>query len=390
VIIAIMVDLQLVRMKTFRRVVIIRSNPVGPDPRVQRVARALSEVGYKVTILGWDRMGELPVTEHSPYATINRFVIPAEFGQGIRNLPSLLRWEIALLKWLFQHRREYDIIHACDFDTILPSLIVRVLFGKKVVYDIFDFYAEMLRATPNIFKRLIWIVDVWAISHVDAVIVVDEFRRSQITGSKPRRLIIINNTPKDSLHEFRNSLIRRPFGSVLHLSFIGVLYIERGLVELLEVLNKHPEWSLDLAGFGGDEEVIMPRAKPLTNVRFHGRISYERAMELNWKADALIATYDPRIPNHRYASPNKLFEAMMLGKPIVVAEGTNMDRIVEEAGCGIVVPYGDVTELEGALSELARDESLRSRLGEAGRKAYDSRFNWNIMRRRLIDLYHTL
>jgi glycosyltransferase involved in cell wall biosynthesis len=129
-------------------------------------------------------------------------------------------------------------------------------------------------------------------------------------------------------------------------------------------------WNLDLAGFGGDQDQILAAATRLPNVQWHGRIPYDQALELSRTADVLFATYDPSIPNHRYSSPNKVFEAMMLGKPIIVARNTNMDRMIEQADCGMVVEYGDVAGLEAALVRLCKDEGLHKRLARNARLAY--------------------
>lgn len=130
-------------------VIFCRSNPVAPDPRVEKAARVLSKVGYTITIVGWDRSGELPLIEKKDYATVVRVRIKAAYATGLANLPSLIHWELSLLGWLLFHYKEYQLIHSCDFDTILPALTMKWLFGKKVVYDIFDFYADHLRKTPT-------------------------------------------------------------------------------------------------------------------------------------------------------------------------------------------------------------------------------------------------
>jgi glycosyltransferase involved in cell wall biosynthesis len=101
----------------------------------------------------------------------------------------------------------------------------------------------------------------------------------------------------------------------------------------------------------------------------------------------LFATYDPAIPNHRFSSPNKVFEAMLLSKPVIVARNTNMDRIIEQAECGLVVDYGDLSQLEAALQTLEMHAALRLRLGENGRQAYETEFSWEIMQTRLAQLY---
>jgi glycosyltransferase involved in cell wall biosynthesis len=264
---------------------------------------------------------------------------------------------------------------------------MKALWRKRVVYDVFDFYAEMLRATPGIVKKLIRAVDLWAMGKADAVILADDSRRAQISGARPRKVEVIVNTPEDGRADTAGFAEAKPQWSQLHLVFVGLLQLERGLLEMLEVLSRHPEWSVGLAGFGGDKAAILDRAKGMRNVEFFGRVQYERALALSNAADVIVATYDPRIPNHRYSSPNKLFEAMMLGKPVVVAEHTNMDRLVRDYNCGLVVPYGDVEALEHALKRLSADGGLRKRLGAAGRKAYDEVFSWDIMAERLISTY---
>jgi len=368
------------------RVLFCRSNPIAPDPRVEKEARSLSNAGYTVRILGWDRSGALPYKEEVEGFTIQRLSIKAGFGKGMMNLPQLLRWQIGLVMWLVRHHKEFDIIHACDFDTLIPAMICKKLWGKKVIYDIFDFYADHLRSTPEFIKRMIKSVDLKMIDRVDAVILADESRRQQIAEAHPKRIVVIYNSPQDVMSNLTAMQTTRRHHD-LEIAYIGLLQVERGLLELLEVLKNHPEWTLLLAGFGGDEKRILEAAESMTNVFWFGRVSYERALQLSYDTDVLIATYDPAIPNHRFSSPNKLFEAMMLGKPIIVAQGTNMDSIVEQLDCGVVIEYGDVRALEEILVRMQFNPQFRRQLGLNARNAYEQVFNWSRMEERLIKLY---
>lgn len=301
-----------------------------------------------------------------------------------------MRWQTALLGWLIRNRNTYDIIHACDFDTIFPALISKNLWGKKLVYDIFDFYADMLRATPHGLKRIIRKIDLHAVDRADAVIIADDSRREQISGSHPRRLEIIYNSPEDQIVTLEANSNHLPSGESFGIAYVGNLQVERGLLELIEVLRLHPEWSLDLAGFGGDEARILAVASKLPNVTWHGKVPYQQALELEFHADVIVATYSPQIPNHRFSSPNKLFEAMMLGKSVIVARGTNMDRIVEHENCGIVVEYGNSSALEAALALLQHDPAVRQKYAKQARKAYENTYNWTIMKNRLLTFYQEL
>jgi glycosyltransferase involved in cell wall biosynthesis len=372
------------------RVLICRSNPIAPDPRVEKIARALVEGGYKVQLLGWDQTGQLPIQGDLDGIPFHRCRLPIKRVRGLWNLWYELRWQAALLSWLIKKRNSFDILHACDFDTVLPALLVKTIWQKKLVYDIFDFYADMLRFIPNVIKKIIRMIDLQAINRADAVILADDSRRQQISGSHPRRLEVIYNSPEDQSAFLTSDSTQQPRSGNLRIAYVGNLQIERGLLELIEVLRMHPHWMLNLAGFGGDEEKILSAASGMLNVIWHGLISYSKALQINFGADILIATYDPRISNNRYSSPNKLFEAMMLSKPIIVADSTNIDRIVQKLGCGIVVEYGDTPALEAALTLLQKNPAIREQYGRNAREAYDKFYSWSKMKTRLLHLYREL
>lgn len=368
------------------RVLFCRSNPIDPDPRVEKEAAALCDAGYSVSVVAWDRTGSLPRKERRENYAIHRLSIESDFARGLGNLPDLLRWLFGLTGWLVRYRKKFEIIHACDFDTIYPALFCKLVFRKKVIYDIFDFYADHLRATPGWIKSIIRRLDFLAIRLADGVILVDECRKEQIEGSKPKRISVIYNSPRDRYEDFEASSTGQIQG--LRMIYVGLIQVERGLRELLEVLRWNPSWSLDMAGFGGDESLIVGEAQGMENVRWHGRIPYRKTLGLTASCDVSIATYDPAIPNHRYASPNKIYEAMMLAKPVIVARGTHMDRVVEEWRCGLVVEYGDSKELERTLMDLDREPDLREKLGKNGREAYQSRYSWSTMQGRLRSIYN--
>ncbi len=366
-------------------ILLLRSNPISPDPRVEKIGKTLISAGYRATVVAWDRTGELPSQENRDGLLIYRLPIRAQFGTGMGNFPQLMRWQWGLLRWLLQHKAEFELIHACDFDTILPAILMKAAYGKKVIYDIFDFYADHLRSTPVWIKRVIRQIDLWAIGRADALILADDSRIEQIRGSKPRSIAIIYNSPEDVWDKYIGSYL--PSEGVLRLAYIGLLQVERGLMEILSILTQHPDWLLDLAGFGGDEKTILAAAEKLPNVKWYGRVSYQQALQLSANADVLFATYDPSIANHKYSSPNKIFEAMMLGKPIIVAYGTNMDRIIKEADCGCIVPYGNIPALEQTLQTLTADPGMVRRLGANARKAYERRYHWDLMSQQLVKLY---
>jgi len=113
---------------------------------------------------------------------IYRIKVKGEFGKSLKNLESLIKWNVCLLYNLVKYRNNYQIIHACDFDTIIPALFCKLLFKKPVVYDVFDFYADMLRKIPNWLRKIIRKVDLFLMRFADVVIIADASRVKQIEG----------------------------------------------------------------------------------------------------------------------------------------------------------------------------------------------------------------
>ena len=101
-----------------KSVLFLRSNPVAPDHRVAKEAQALADAGYKVGVVAWDRTGELPKVEETPFGLVERLPIKGSFRSGLANLLPLVRFNLALLWHLIKRRSTYDAIHACDFDTV--------------------------------------------------------------------------------------------------------------------------------------------------------------------------------------------------------------------------------------------------------------------------------
>ena len=94
------------------RVVLLRSNPVRPDPPVEKMADALIEMGMQVSILAWDRSRKENGCETQQFssgiAQFVRFGIPAEYGARWATIFSLLRFEWNIFHWLVRNRKDCD------------------------------------------------------------------------------------------------------------------------------------------------------------------------------------------------------------------------------------------------------------------------------------------
>ena len=103
----------------------------------------------------------------------------------------------------------------------------------------------------------------------------------------------------------------------------------------------------------------------------------------------MLALYDPDVPNHFYAAPNKFYEALMLGKPLMMVKNTGMSRIVEDNGIGELIGYSK-EEFAGGVDALLARRSEWESMGMRMKKLYRDSYSWEKSEKTLLKLYSEL
>lgn len=379
--------------KMKKKVVLIRSNSVSPDPPVEKMASTLLKEGYNVTIIGWDREANHPLTKDkvnlSGHAVdVIRFGIKAQFGGGIKkNLMPLLNFQKCVRRWLLKNQSEYDIIHAFDFDTGLVASKCAKTFNKKLVYHILDYYADSHRFRETVLKKIIIKLENSVINFADATVICTEKRKEQIAGSYPKNLVVIHNTPQQI--PFSQDLklqIHDGCDARKKIAYVGILDEGRFIRELIEFVKQKKQFELHIGGFGPLASEIEQIAKTNNSVFYYGRLPYSSTLALEEQCDLMVAIYDPSIPNHQYAAPNKFYESIMLGKPIIMAKNTGFDDIIMQNEIGCCIDYTNQGLADGILFLLDNAEKWES-MGSRGRALYNDSFSWTVMEKRIKDMY---
>lgn len=309
---------------------------------------------------------------------------PGMFGGGIANFWGLLAFNL----WLFFNHLMIrpKIIHAFDLDTVLPALVSRFFLKNKVIYDIADWYADSRKV--GFLKPFVAKLERWVCSKVDIVILAHENRLQQL-GFQPRQWIVVYNVPEDTTTENESSC---NYGNITYESnfvYVGVLQPDRGIEQIIRAALAIGA-KLTIAGFGPLANMCVLESGKGDLITFRGRVSYEEALALQRGAIAILALYDPAVPNNRFAAPNKLYEAMMLGRPIITSAGTLVGEIVEREGIGLVVPYGDIQRLGDAMRFLVLHPEERKRMGQKGRQLYEKYYSFTRQCRAIQGVYKSL
>jgi glycosyltransferase involved in cell wall biosynthesis len=371
------------------RVTLVRARAI--DPAVNKVAKTLSENGYDVKLLVWDRQNTLKGENGDGYA-IHRFSLKAPYDKFTVLFYLPIWW---IYESFFLLKDKCDVIHACDLDTLIPAILIKSVKRVRLCYTIYDFYANNLpdgrfQFARRLIRGLIARFEKLGIGFTEILFLVDESRHEEVRGARINKLAYIYNSPPDHLEVTgeRESKQR----TEITIFYSGLITRSRGLEHMKKAIEDLDDVRLIIGGTGPDKNLFENQAANARNaVQYIGWIpSYEGVIEKTSEADIIFRFGDPKIPKTKYESPNKLFEAMMCGKPIIVSDGGSMANIVREENCGLIVPYGDVAAIREAVLKLKNDSQLRQTLGQNGRRAYESRYSWKIMEQRLLDSYQQL
>lgn len=359
-----------------------------PDVRLKKELEAIKKNGYDVGLIIWERSWPLDIDDD---VDIKSLEIDVPVG-NIKTMFYFPVWWTFMIYWLF--KMNWDAIHAVNFDTFLFSFVIAKFKRKPVVYDIFDSYGDVMH---GVIRPLVVALDNFTMKFSDVIIIADDSRINQIAKGIKNRIITINNTPDDSY--FKNNAdteLKHKKKEIDEFSIFlgGKITKQRGTDIIISAVKDMDDVKLTIKGFCSEEEykkILEDATKNMPNVDMClDGVPYDEIINKTIQSDLTLALYDPAYPNNVYASPNKLFESMASGNPIIVNENTSMASIVLEENCGIVVPYNDIKSTKKAILQIKNNPELRTKLGENGRKAYLHKYNWNVMEKRLMNIYDSI
>lgn len=319
--------------KFFYMICFVRCSNIREDIRLNKYVQACRDRKLDVFAITWDRLKvgryeefEIPFKMYAPY------------GRRWKNLFNKILWQFFICYHLFWRRKRYNVIHACDFDTMLPALLVKILFKKKVVYDIYDAISIKDPKTP--LERVIRFFDILFIRYCDKLILADQGRTLQIGLERCffEKLFVVENVPICT-----NDIINQVNGhqpDMVYLSYVGVLDRFRGLEDLLEVVSTRENLLLYIAGVGTLQPLVEKYSSQCDRIVYYGILPYQDGLKVMAKSDIIIGMYYKNIENHRYAAPNKFYESLFEAKPLLTTEGTLVGYKVQDNDCGYVLREG--------------------------------------------------
>lgn len=321
-------------------VALLRSTDGNPDSRFEKYVDFLEEKRVPNLTICWDRFSNKIEGDTRFY-----YRRPSKYGKRYGNIIGLIGFNKYIFNVLWKNRKRYKIIHACDFDTIIPAILIRILLGKKVIYDIFDWYVDS-RGIQGLMKYPVYLLEFFNIKLSSSVIVCELERVKQILF-KPQKLWILPNIPN-----MKFALPIVPPNEKLTIAYVGILGEARGLENLVLYAKTHDDVIIKVAGFGPLESLFADSDK-YPNIIFYGSVKYSEALNIMNSADLIMAVYDKTNPNHILAAPNKYYEGLCLGKPTITILGTIPGERTKRDNTGYAIEesYEDFEKLIGSISK---------------------------------------
>ena len=366
------------------------SNPFRPDPRVHKEAKALVSAGYKVSIAAWDRAMKFSKDEVIDGITIERFGPMAGYGSILSHFFNLPRF----WKKCFHHamNKNFDILHAHDFDTLFPGVLISWLKNVPLVYDAHESYGMMTEGGggSKFLGKMIDYLEEKTISHTSEVIVVNPslyvyrgIYKSYKKGKIKEPKLIMNC--RDMAIDYQPI----PEGSDLKLGYVGVLEPGRKIVDAAEVLGGQPGISLLIAGYGSLSSEIVSLAERHKNIEYYGEINPKDVLNFYQKCHLVFNIVDTDIMHEKVGFPNRLFDAMAAGRGILVSKGTFADELAKELEYGIAIDPSKASILEFS-SQIKDNLPKIIEMGQKGKLAFDAKYNWDAQKEVLLSMYDGL
>lgn len=264
--------------------------------------------------------------------------------------------------------------------------------GKVVIYDIHEDLPRSILSKPYLKNWLRNFISHWVERYENRIASITTCNITATPHIESRFKKI--NTKTYSIYNFPEFNISNPLVPFAekgnYVCYTGGLSEIRGISEILKAMEIS-QAQLILAGVAESAAVTaeIEHSVATGNTIFKGKVSRSGVNEILKESKAGLVTFLPE-PNHINAQPNKMFEYMAAGIPVIASDFPLWQKIISENKCGVCVDPTNIQAIADAINSFIANNEIAQQMGENGRKAVEEKFNWKVEEKKLIELYQHL
>ena len=379
------------------RICFLPNGDYHTEARAQKMCHSLSANGYEIIVLVWDRTAQLPNIEYDDSIKIINIKVKCPHGSGIKGFFPIIKTFPRYLSYL--EKLSPDIIHCQNFFLWPITLLFYHLFKIKVILDSLEPYSDEKAAYffkgSKFIKNILWFLEMNMFKNANKRITVTEGMATRYIAGDSKDVSVILNIPDAQFNDVRTKRHNNIFtiGRVggIDASYSGV----DKLIAAISYLNtKKIQVKLTIGGpIYGDYEKVFNKLLSENSefVRYIGIVPYKKLSSIIAGFDCIVAPNQETAMGTKYGYTVKMFEAMAVGIPIIITDILEVGEIINNYNCGILIKHpATADKIAEKIRQLVLNPRLCKELGENGRRAYETTFNWNIAENTLFQVYSQL
>jgi glycosyltransferase involved in cell wall biosynthesis len=367
-----------------KKIIVSVTNDLVTDQRVHKVCNSLCRAGYHIVLLGRKKKGSLPLKKRDYH--VYRFNLFFEKG-----FLFYLSYHIRLFFFLLFSKA--DILVANDLDTLLPNYLISKLKRIPLAYDNHEYFTGVPELTGRPFVRKVWkSIEQFIFPKLKYIYTENESKRKLYEDEYKVPLLVVRNFPVRFLE--KPVPIKKPewIGDRKIILYQGAINKDRGLEEMVEAMLYLDDFVFLIIGNGDLFDAIQNKILQLSlndKIRMLGLIPFDNLPQYTTLADIGISIEKDTNISYRYCLPNKVFDYIHAGVPVLVSVLIEVKLIVDKYKIGTFIYSHEPKEIAATIKKIfSNPETLdfwKSNLTLASNE-----LNWENEEKVLLSLYNKI
>ena len=365
-----------------KKIIISVTNDLSTDQRVKKVCGTLNSMNYDILLIGRKRSKSLKLNR--PYRTKRMKLI---FNKG-----ALFYAEFNIRLFILLVFSKVDIYHANDLDTLLANYLAAIIRRKPIVYDSHEYFTGVPEIQNKKLVKKVWLtIEQFIFPKLKHIITVNQSIAKLYKEEYNKDLRIIRNVPNkvEALKLKSKSELNIVEDKDIIITQGAGININRGIEELVEAMQYLNDVCLIIIGDGDIIPQLKKRVLELKlekSIIFKGRMPYQEMMQYTQHAKLGITIDKDTNTNYKYSLPNKLFDFIHAGIPILASKIIEVEKIIKKYQIGLFINNHEPTHIANQIKYALDNKELMSEW-KSNTTLANKELNWEIEENTLKDLY---